>query len=153
MRAAIPVSPSYARDRVSVDGLQLLARLEAYRLAWRNGNLGASTRIAPDAGLTGPDVEHAKPAQFNAITLGERPLHAPEHSFHGQFGLGFSDSGLVHHFIDDVELDHRRLPPATESVKLHQVVDAKGDIADCQREVIFAVKTWGYSGACDDQNL
>ena len=28
-----------------------------------------------------------------------------------------------------------------ESIRLHQVIDAKGDIGDCQPEVIFSVKT------------
>src|SRR5579864_2342986 len=98
----------------SVDGLQLLARFEAHRFARRNGNLSASARVTPDAGLARSDIEHTEPAQFNAITLGERPLHAPENCFHGQFGLGLRDSCLVDHFVDDVELDHRRFSPATD---------------------------------------
>ena len=32
------------------------------------------------------------------------------------------------------------VPQAMESVRLHQVIDAKGDIGDCQREVICPVK-------------
>src|SRR5271167_4559770 len=95
-------------NRGSLDGLQFFAWLEAHGLPWRNGNLCAGTRVSPDTGLPRPDIEHAEPAQFNPIALGERTLHAAENGFYGQFGFGFSDSGLVDHFVDDVKLDHGR---------------------------------------------
>src|SRR5579872_2645421 len=102
---------SMVREKAnSVDGLQLLAGLEAHRFTWRNGNLGAGAWVPSDTGLARSDIEHTKASQLNTIALSKRPLHAAEHCLHGQFGLGFSDSCLVDHFVDDIELDHRRSP-------------------------------------------
>ena len=46
---------------------------------------------------------------FRKLAAGERPLHAFEYGFHRLLGFGFGDSGLVHDFIDEIELDHLRL--------------------------------------------
>src|SRR5579859_237563 len=89
-----------------VDRLQLLAGFEAYGLARRNADLSAGARVASDARLPRPDVEHAKAAQFNALTLRQRLLHALKHRFHGRFGFGLGDAGLVDHFVNDIELNH-----------------------------------------------
>src|SRR5256885_1270012 len=96
----------------SVNRLQLLSWLEAYGFAGRDRNFRAGARVPSDAGLSRPYVEHAKAPQFNAIAFGECSLHAFENSFHGRLGLGLGDAGLVDHFVDDVELNHRRLPTA-----------------------------------------
>src|SRR5450432_1502733 len=89
--------------------LQLLARLEADRLAGRDGNLGAGTRVAADAGLTGLYVEDAEAAQFNAVALFQRFLHGFKDRFHCHFGLSFGDAGPVHDLVDDVQLDQNSL--------------------------------------------
>ena len=68
--------------------------------------------LRPMPGLARTHVEHAKAPQLNAIAAGQRLLHALEYSFHGQFGLGLGDAGLGHHFVDNVELNHKRLPDA-----------------------------------------
>src|SRR5712691_4819202 len=73
-----------------IDGLQLLAWLKAHGLAGWDRHLGAGARIATDAGLARPDIEYTKSPQFNAIAFGE--------------------SCFVNHFINNVELDHERLP-------------------------------------------
>jgi hypothetical protein len=96
----------------SVNRLQLLSWLEAYRFAGRDRNFRAGTRVPSDAGLSRPDIEHAKAPQLNAIAFGEGSLHAFENGFHGRLGLGLSDTGFVDHFVDDVQLNHRRLPAA-----------------------------------------
>ena len=95
-----------------IDGLKFLARLEAHRFAGRNIYFGAGARVASDAGLARPNVEDAETAQFNAVTLGQSFLHTLEDSFHRHFGFGLGDAGLVHNFVDDIELDHKSAPQA-----------------------------------------
>jgi hypothetical protein len=97
--------PDDAREGRGVNLLQrlkFLTRLETHGLAGRNGNLRAGARIAANACFSGLDGEDAEPAKFNAITLFECPLHFAEDSFHGHFGLGFRDSGLIDDFVYDV---------------------------------------------------
>src|SRR5215467_9695501 len=94
----------------SIYGLQFFAWLKTYCFARRNRNFSPGSRIAADASLAWTHVEHAKSPQFNTIALGQRLLHAFEDSFDGHFCFGFGDSGFVYDFVDDVELDHRRLP-------------------------------------------
>ena len=55
-------------------------------------------------------IEDPESAQFNAIAAGQRILHALKHGFHCQLGLGLGDASSGDHFVDDVELDHERLP-------------------------------------------
>src|SRR5215470_8641141 len=81
----------FERSRL-LDRLQFLAGLEADCFAGRDGDFGAGSRVASDAGLSGTDVEHAKATQFYAI------------------GFGLRDTGFVDDFVDDVEFDHVRLP-------------------------------------------
>src|SRR5438477_6794505 len=100
------------KAKSSVNRLQLLSWLEAYRLTGRDGNLRSGARISSDTGFSRPDVEYPKAPQLNAIALGEGSLHAFENSFHGRLGLGFGNASLVDHFVDDVQLNHRRLPAA-----------------------------------------
>src|SRR5690242_6567236 len=95
-----------------IDGLQLLAGLEAHRLAGRDVHLGAGTRVTADAGLARAYVEDAKASQFNAVAVGKSFLHALKDGFHRQLGLGLGDAGLVDHFVDNVQLDHEPLPVA-----------------------------------------
>src|SRR5258708_1929463 len=96
----------------SINRLQFLAWLEAHGLARRNGNLGSSARVATDAGLARAHIEHAESAQLNPIAAGQRILHALKDGFHGQLGLGLGDASPGDHFVDNVELDHERLPRA-----------------------------------------
>src|SRR5580658_2106146 len=90
--------------------LQLLARLESHRFAGRYRDLRSGPRVAPDAGLARAHVEDPKSAQLDAFTMRKCPLHAFKNSFHRHLGFGFRNSGLVHYFIDYVELDHLCLP-------------------------------------------
>src|SRR5580700_4104686 len=92
----------------SVDRLQFFPRLEAHRFAGRNRYFSSGARIASDAGFARAHVEHAKSPQLNAIAVGERFLHALENGFYRQLGLG--DAGSGYDFVDNIELDHERLP-------------------------------------------
>src|SRR5271155_160779 len=102
----------------SVDRLQFFPRLEAHRLAGRNRHFSSGARIASDAGLARTHVEHAKSPQLNAIAVGQRFLHALKDGFHRQLGLGLGDAGSGYHFVDNIELDHERLPDAVSGSSL-----------------------------------
>jgi len=112
MQARTPRQASRSPQPGSVNRLQLLSWFEAYGFAGRDRNFRAGARVPTDTGLSRPDIEHAKAPQFNAIAFGKGSLHALENSFHGRLGLGLGDAGLVDHFVDDVQLNHRRLPAA-----------------------------------------
>src|ERR1035438_6896747 len=101
-----------------VNRLQFLARLEADGLARRNRNFGAGPRISSDAGLARAHVEHAETAQFNAVAIGERLLHALEDGFDGELRLGLGDPGAIDDFVDDVELNHGYPPSPKDLVCL-----------------------------------
>src|SRR5260370_9429451 len=98
-------------SEILVDRLQCFAGLEADGLARRDGNFGAGARVASDAGLARAHIKHAETAQFDAVSGGERLLHALEDGFDGKLRLGLGDPGAVNHFVDDVELNHG-LPPS-----------------------------------------
>jgi len=89
-----------------VDGLQLFSRLKPHGFAWRNRDFRAGSRISPDTGFSRPYIEDTKTPQLNAVALGQRLLHAVEDGLNRQFSLGLGNSGLIDHFVDDVELDH-----------------------------------------------
>src|ERR1700733_14090102 len=94
----------------SIDRLQFLARFKAHSLPRRNGNLSPGARIASNAGFARTHVEHTESAQFDAVALSERLLHAFEHGFHSQLRFGLGNAGSIHYFVNDVELDHKRPP-------------------------------------------
>src|SRR5215471_10244259 len=96
----------WAPGQTLVDGLQLFSRLEAHGFAGGNIDLGSGARIAADARLARAHVEHAKAAQFNALALAQRFFHAGENRLYRQLSFGFGYAGLVHYFIDDIELYH-----------------------------------------------
>ena len=91
---------------VLLQGLQLLAGFEAHGFAGRNGDFRAGARIAADAGLARLHVEDAEAAQFDAVAVLERFLHPLEDRLDRHLGLGLGDAGPVHHFVDDIQLDH-----------------------------------------------
>src|SRR5665213_3613679 len=105
---------SAADSRSSTQGvlferLQFLAGLKAHCFAWRDRDLGAGTRIAPDAGLARAHVEDSEAAQLNTLAAPQGALHAFKDGFHSHLGLGLGDARSVHHFINDVEFDQVRL--------------------------------------------
>src|SRR5579863_3811379 len=98
------------RKPFSINRLQFFPGLEPHRLARWNRNLCAGARIAADAGFSRAHVEHAESPQLNAVAVGQRLLHALKDGFHCQLGFSLGDAGSGYHFVDDVELDHKRLP-------------------------------------------
>src|SRR5215831_2909331 len=98
---------TFDKPKGLVDGLQLLSRFEAHGFSGWNVHLCAGARVAADTGFARAHVKNTKSAQFNALAPCQRLLHAVKHGFHGQLSLGFGDAGFIHHFVDDIELNHR----------------------------------------------
>jgi flavin reductase (DIM6/NTAB) family NADH-FMN oxidoreductase RutF len=103
-----------------VERLQFFARLEANRFARGNGDFRARARVPADSRLPRFHVEYAESTKFDAITLLKSALHTFEHRFHGHFGLRLGNSGFVHNFVYDIQLD-QRVPPSAAAVR-------KGDL-------------------------
>src|SRR5580658_5681446 len=117
-----------------VNGLQFLARLESHCLARRNRDFRARPRIPANPGLSRAHIEYAESAQFNAVAGRERLLHTLKDGFNGELSFGFGNPGAIDHFVDDVELNHGRLPSPLGMMRINtpQVIDAKEDRSDCQ---------------------
>ena len=65
-----------------VEQMKLFAGFEPHCLTRGYGDLGASPRIASDAGLARFDGKHAKTTEFDAVAGDQRLLHALENSIH-----------------------------------------------------------------------
>ena len=116
MTAGVAPEPSSGRARRALP----LGRSEVH--VWHR-SLAHDDKHEELAGLLSTDerlraaAETAGAADTNALRTelhrgGERFLHALENGLDGEFRLGFGYPGAVHHFVDDVELNHRRLPAA-----------------------------------------
>ena len=103
--SGMELTPAQAWNAL-IDGLQLLTRLEPDGLPRRNVYLRASAGIAPDSGLTWPDVKYAEATEFDPLTVAQRFFHAFKDSLHGQLCFGLGDTCLIDHFVDDIELNH-----------------------------------------------
>src|SRR5947199_5238562 len=86
--------------------LEVLARLEADRLAGRDRHLDTGLGIAADALLAVADLEDAEAAELDALAVAERALHGFDD---GIDGLRRLHPGHIRDFrdaVDDVRLDH-----------------------------------------------
>src|SRR5215218_7412234 len=86
--------------------LQVLARLEAHRLAGGDRHLDAGLGIAADALLAVADLEDAEAAELDPLAVAERGLHSLDD---GVDGLSRLHPGYIRDFrdaVDDVRLDH-----------------------------------------------
>jgi hypothetical protein len=66
-----------------VERLEILAGLEANRLAGGDGDLGTCARIASYTGFAGLDGEDAEAAQLDTIAVAQSVLHRFKNSVHG----------------------------------------------------------------------
>ena len=87
--------------------MQFLARLEADRLARRNADFSAGTRVAANAGFAGAYAEYAKPAQFNALTGSKGLFKAFEYRVYSGFRLGAGKSRALDYVMHDVLFNQR----------------------------------------------
>jgi hypothetical protein len=65
----------YPSERSRLHRLQILARLEADRLARWDGNFLACSGVSANAGLPRLDGENTKPTKLNAIISSESRFH------------------------------------------------------------------------------
>jgi hypothetical protein len=65
--------------------MELFAGLEADSLARGDGDLGACSRIASDAGLSRFDGKYAKASELDAVACYKGLLHAVEDCIYGSF--------------------------------------------------------------------
>src|SRR5436305_4723020 len=85
---------------------EVLARLEADRLAGGDRHLDAGLGVAADALLAVADLEDAEAAKLDALAVAERGLHGFDD---GIDGLRRLHPGHIRDFrdaVDDVRLDH-----------------------------------------------
>src|SRR5258708_5034035 len=89
--------------------LQFLARLEAHSLAGRDADFLPRAWIPSDAGLARADVEHTESAQLDPLTLAKCALHGLEDALDSLLCFGSGHARLIHHCVNDVELNHTSL--------------------------------------------
>src|ERR1700724_1702755 len=99
----------------SIDQVQFLARLEAHGFARGDRHLCSGSRIAPDAGLARPHIEHPEAAQFDPLTLRQGLLQALEDGIHRCLSLVAREAGSFDDAMHDVLLDQGML----QKVELH----------------------------------
>src|SRR5689334_11138840 len=99
------VLKTLVRPRHLVQGLKLFTRFETYGFPGRNRNLGSSSRISADAGLSRAHVKNSKAPQLDTISLAERLLHSLEYRFDRHLRFCFCDAGSVDDLVNDVQLD------------------------------------------------
>ncbi len=88
--------------------VELLAWLETYSLAWSDGNLSTRARVAANAGFSGPDSKHAKPAQFDAVAFCQSLLQAAENGVDCLLCLGTGQTRPLDYLVHYILLDHVR---------------------------------------------
>src|SRR5271157_2630406 len=99
------VAPLLAGRVAVFQRMQFLARFEAHSLAGGDAYLGTGSRIAADPGLAGAHAEDAKPAQFDALSVGESLFEALENRIHRSFCLAPGKACTLDYMMDDVLLN------------------------------------------------
>jgi hypothetical protein len=93
-----------------IQRMQLFAGLESDSFAWSYAHFGSRTRVASNAGFTGPHAEDAKSAKLNAIARGESLLETFKDSIDSSFGLRSRQAGALDDVMDNVLLNQWRHP-------------------------------------------
>ncbi len=96
--------------------MKFFAGLEAHSFAGRDADFGAGAGIAPNARLPRADIEDAKAAQLDALTLGERALEGLEDGIDGSLGFVPLQAGTLNYLVNDVLLYQGFLPSTQESL-------------------------------------
>jgi hypothetical protein len=94
----------------SFHALEFFAGLEANGFAGWDVDFFAGAGIAADAGLAGLDAEDAKAAELDTLAAAKSLLERFEDGFDSLLGFRATDKSLGDNRIDDVQLDHKRLP-------------------------------------------
>jgi hypothetical protein len=94
-----------------VEDMKLFAGLETNRFARGDAHFGAGTRITPDAGLPGTDIEDAKAAQFDPLAVGQSFLERLKNRVNGGLRLVTLQPRALDHLVNDV-LFYQGFPPS-----------------------------------------
>ena len=86
--------------------MELFAGLEANCFAWSNGDFGACSGIAADAGFTWLDGEDTEAAQFDAVARDEGLFHAVEYGVYRRLCFGSWQSGTLNNPLYKILLNH-----------------------------------------------
>jgi hypothetical protein len=85
--------------------VKVFARLEAYSLAGRDADLGASSRVAADAGFARLDGKDAEASQLDAFAGDQGLLHASKDGVDRTLRLRSGKSGTLDDPLDKVLFD------------------------------------------------
>ena len=89
-----------------IEKMELFAGLEADCLAWSDGDFGACSGIAADAGFTWLDGEDTKAAQFDAVARDEGLLHTVKNGVYRRLCFGSWQSGTLNNPLYKILLNH-----------------------------------------------
>jgi hypothetical protein len=85
-----------------IQQVKLLAGLEAYSLAWSDGDLGSGPRITADSRFARAHIEDPKPTKLNPVAGRQSFLQAFEDRVDCRFRLIAWEPGLGNYLVDDV---------------------------------------------------
>jgi hypothetical protein len=94
------------RSKELVEKMELFAGLETNCFAWSNGDFGACSGIAADAGFTWLDGEDTEAAQFNAVARDEGLFHAVKNGVYRRLCFGSWQSGTLNNPLYKILLNH-----------------------------------------------
>ncbi len=86
--------------------MEFFAGFEANGFAWGNGDFGACSWIAADAGFTWLDGEDTEAAQLDAVACDEGLLHAVEDSVNRSLCFDTWQSGTLNNPLYKILLNH-----------------------------------------------
>src|SRR5439155_24237130 len=102
MRALVTVQPCCCLSEVP----EILAGLEADRVAGRDRDLDTGLGIASDPALAALDLKNAEAPQLDAVSRAEPGTHGFDDRLHRRRGLGARNRCETDHEVDDVGFDH-----------------------------------------------
>lgn len=101
---------SAAFRRACIQGVQFLAGFKTDGFTGSDADFSPGSRVAPDAGLAGPDAEDAEAAQLDPVASGESVFEPLEHCIHRCLRLGSRQACPLDDVMDNILLDQCRRP-------------------------------------------
>jgi hypothetical protein len=95
-----PGSGTGSGDWGLAERLEVLAGLEANRLAGGDGDLGTRARISSDAGFARLDGKDTEAAELDTVAAAQSVLHRFKNGVHGGFCLGAWKAGAFNYPLD-----------------------------------------------------
>ena len=89
--------------------MEFFAGFKSDGFTGRNVDFLTRSWVAPDARFAGFHVEDPEATQLDAVPGRQGLLHGKEYRFDSDLRFGFGNSRAIHHFVDDVQLDHANL--------------------------------------------